>query len=57
MAEIFIDKVPNKEILFECKEGVFIRRKGILTGPIRPSHIQEWIKVVCLKTEGQIMCV
>ena len=44
--EIKVEKVPNKEVLFECKEGVFVRRKGILTGPIRPSHIQEWIKVV-----------
>ena len=46
MIEIKVEKVPNKEVLFECKEGVFVRRKGILTGPIRPSHIQEWIKVV-----------
>ena len=44
--EVNVEKVPNQEVLFECKEGVFVRRKGVLTGPIRPSHIQEWIKVV-----------
>lgn len=43
--EVNVEKVPNQEVLFECKEGVFVRRKGVLTGPIRPSHIQEWIKV------------
>ncbi|XP_060575702.1 schlafen-like protein 1 [Ruditapes philippinarum] len=36
---------PNSpDVLYECKEGVFVRRNGVLTGPIRPSHIQEWIK-------------
>ncbi|KAL4217882.1 putative DNA-binding domain [Mactra antiquata] len=42
--EVRVFPPNNPDVLYECKEGVFVRRNGVLTGPIRPSHIQEWIK-------------
>lgn len=42
--EVRVFPPENPKSLYECNEGVFVRRKGVLMGPIRPSHIQEWIK-------------
>ncbi|XP_053381889.1 schlafen-like protein 1 [Mercenaria mercenaria] len=42
--EVRVFPPNNPDVLYESKEGVFVRRNGVLTGPIRPSHIQEWIK-------------
>jgi len=46
--EVRVFPPESQEVLYECSEGVFVRRNGHLTGPIKASHIQEWTKQVWL---------
>ncbi|WAR16378.1 SLNL1-like protein [Mya arenaria] len=48
--EIRVFPPESQELLYECSEGVFVRRNGSLTGPIKASHIQEWIKQKHMET-------
>ncbi|XP_052271171.1 uncharacterized protein LOC127871936 isoform X2 [Dreissena polymorpha] len=52
--EIRVFPPENQEALYECNEGVFVRRNGSLTGPIKASHIQEWVKQKQLETFDQL---